>query len=343
MTPIPTVAPDRILQTGFGFWAAKVLLSAVELDLFSYLSKGPQKAASIQKTLGLHSRSLYDFLDALVALGFLQRKGTGEDAQYANAPDVDHYLVRGTPGYIGGMLQMANNRLYPFWGNLEEALQTGQPQNESKHGEKSLFEAVYADPATLREFAAAMAGFQIPNFIFLAQSFDFSAYTNYCDVGGADGTCSCILAEQHPHLQCVTFDLPALVPIAEENIRNRGMEDRVRVESGDFFADDLPHADVITMGNILHDWSEQEKLMLLGKAYDALPEGGALLVIENVIDDKRKENLFGLLMSLNMLIETPEGFDYTYQDFRKWATKAGFRETDLIPLTGPSSAVVAFK
>ncbi|THH41209.1 methyltransferase [Neolewinella litorea] len=343
MSTIPHVAPDRILQTGFGFWASKVLLSAVEMDLFSHLADGPRPVNELREALGLHQRSLYDYLDALVALGFLRRKGLKEGATYANAPDVDHYLVRGKPGYIGGMLQMANHRLYPFWGNLEEALRTGEPQNEIKEGEKTLFEAVYANPDTLREFAAAMAGFQIPNFLFLAQSFDFSNLEKYCDVGGADGTCACILADRHEHLDCVTFDLPELAPIAQENIRARGMEGRVEVRSGNFFVDKLPHADVITMGNVLHDWSTEEKLTLISKAHDALSTGGALIVIENIIDDQRRENVFGLLMSLNMLIETPQGFDYSYSDFRSWADQAGFRRTDLIPLAGPTSAAVAYK
>jgi O-methyltransferase domain len=116
------------------------------------------------------------------------------------------------------------------------------------------------------------------------------------------------------------------------------------VVSGDFLVDDLPAADVITMGNILHDWDLDKKKLLIRKAYDALPDGGALIAIENVIDDARRENAFGLLMSLNMLIEFGQGgFDYTGADFREWCSEAGFQSFDLIPLTGPTSAAIAYK
>lgn len=144
-------------------------------------------------------------------------------------------------------------------------------------------------------------------------------------------------------MNCNSFDLPPVGPIAKENVDAFGLGDRIVVSSGDFFNDDIPEADVITMGNILHDWSSEDKLMLINKAHKALPDGGALIVIENIIDDERNKNVFGLLMSLNMAIETDDGFDFTATDFDKWAKDAGFRETRVMPLTGPSSAVIAIK
>jgi len=339
----PDINPSKIMQIGLGFWSSKALLAAVHFDLFTLLSSGPKDAAQIQQALNLHDRALFDFLDALTALGFLHRNGLLENAKYSNAPDVDVFLVKGKPTYIGGMLAMANHRLYPFWGSLEEALQTGEAQNETKGSGESPFAALYADPQRLEEFLKAMAGIQMGNFITLAQKFDFTPYKSLCDMGGAGGFLAMLVAQHNPHMTCTSFDLPPVEPIANKNILARDLQDRVKTKSGDFFKDQFPNADVITMGNILHDWDEKEKLFLMKKAYDALPEGGAFIAIESVIDNQRKDNSFGLLMSLNMLIETPGGFDYTQAEFNEWALEAGFKNTDIIPLTGPSSAAIAYK
>ena len=337
------VTPTKIMQIGMGFWASKTLLTAVNMELFTHLAKGELTGNEIQETLGLHHRSLYDFLDTLVALGFLSRSGLKDEAVYSNSADSDFFLDKNKPSYIGGILEMSNNRLYPFWNDLEECLKTGKPQNESKTGGKPLFESIYADQDRLREFIHGMGGAQAVNFIKLSQDFDFSNYKTHCDVGGSGGNLSIHIAKNNSHMSCNSFDLPPVGPIAKENVDAFGLGDRIRVSSGDFFEDEIPQADVITMGNILHDWSSEDKLMLINKAYRALPDGGALIVIENIIDNERNKNAFGLLMSLNMAIETDHGFDFTAADFEKWAKDVGFRETRVMPLTGPSSAVIAIK
>lgn len=337
------VTPTNIMQIGMGFWASKTLLTAVNMELFTLLAQGELTGNEIQVKLGLHDRSLYDFLDALVALGFLSRTGLKEDAAYSNSEDSDFFLDKNKPSYIGGILEMSNNRLYPFWNDMEECLKTGKPQNESKNGGKPLFEAIYADQDRLREFIHGMGGVQAGNFMKLAHDFDFSNYNTHCDVGGSGANLSIHIAKNNSHIKCNSFDLPPVGPIAKENVDAFGLGERIMISSGDFFKDDIPKADVITMGNVLHDWSTEDKLMLINKAYSALPDGGALVVIENIIDDERNKNAFGLLMSLNMAIETDDGFDFTAADFDKWAKEAGFRETHIMPLTGPSSAVIAIK
>ncbi len=337
------VDPSNIMQIGMGFWASKTLLTAVKLELFTHLAGRPQSGAQIKHQLGLHIRSLYDFLDALVALGFLQRKGEKDSAVYSNSPDTDLFLDKNKPSYVGGMLEMANNRLYPFWNFLEDGLKTGNPQNEIRTGKQTLFEQIYSDKDKTREFVNAMGGIQTGNFITFATKFDFSGYHSLCDIGGAGGQLSAHVVSHNPHIKCTSFDLPPVSPIALENISKMGLADKVNVRSGDFFTDEFPKADIITMGNVLHDWGTTEKKMLINKAYDALPEGGALVVIENIIDNERRENAFGLLMSLNMLIETTEGYDYTLADFDTWVKEAGFSETSVMPLTGPTSAAIAIK
>jgi predicted O-methyltransferase YrrM len=238
---------------------------------------------------------------------------------------------------------MANARLYPFWADLTEALRTGKPQNEVKRTGTAMFEELYSDEARLEQFMDAMTGISMGNFTALAERFDFSRYKTVCDVGGATGQLSMTLARHHEHLRCISFDLPVVAPIARRKIAEAGLSERVEVLSGDFFADPLPRADVITMGLILHDWNLERKMQLIRAAYDALPEGGAYIVIENVIDDARRENVFGLMMSLNMLIEFGDAFDFTGSDFAGWCREAGFRDVEIIPLAGPASAGVAYK
>ncbi len=335
--------PSLIMQVGMGFFASKTLLSAVELGLFTTLASGAKTGPEIAEHHGLGSRAVYDFLDGLVAIGLLTRDGNGEGARYGNTGDTALFLDRNSPAYIGGILEMANARLYPFWGGLTEALQTGQPQNEVKATGTSMFEELYADPDRLEQFMQAMAGISAGGFHALAEKFDFSRYQTVCDVGGATGQLSSILAGHHPHLHCTSFDLPVVEPIAIRSIKAAGLEDRVTTAAGDFFADPLPKADVITMGLILHDWNLDRKLDLIRAAYNALPPGGAFIVIENLIDNDRRENVFGLMMSLNMLIEFGDAFDYTGADFKGWCEEIGFTSVEVLPLAGPTSAGIAYK
>ena len=337
------VDPTHIMQVGSGFWASKTLLSAVELQVFTVLSGTAMSGQELGAKLGLAPRSTYDFLDALVALGFLERDGDGADGRYRNTADTAAFLDKRGPSYIGGILEMFNSRLYRFWGDLTAALQTGQPQNEVKHTGRPMFDELYAEPARLEQFMHAMEGISLGNFHALAETFDFSPYSTVCDVGGATGQLSIILAQHHSHLRCTTFDLPAVGPIAEKVITKAGLTDRVRTAVGDFLTDELPRADVITMGMILHDWNLDRKKQLIRAAYEALPAGGALIVIENLIDDARRENAFGLLMSLNMLIEFGDAFDFTGRDFTGWCLEAGFSRTEIVPLAGPASAGIAYK
>ena len=189
----------------------------------------------------------------------------------------------------------------------------------------------------------AMSGISAGNFQALADKFDFSRYHTVCDVGGANGLLSVLVARKHPHLRCISADLPAATVIAEQKIAAAGLTDRVSAKPLDFFAEPLPKADVITMGLILHDWNLEKKMHLIRAAYDALPPGGAFVAVENLIDDARRKNVFGLLMSLNMLIEFGDAFDFTAADFFGWCREVGFSGTEVIPLAGPASAGVAYK
>ena len=332
------LTPDRIMQVGMGFWASKTLLSAVEMEVFTELAKRPEDLATLQGRLGLHPRSARDFLDALVALGFLKR----EKGIYSNTPETDVFLDKKKPSYIGGILEMSNHRLYGFWNQLTTALRTGEHQNESRAGQ-DLFAALYADPARLKEFLRAMSGVSRGANLAIARKFPWESYKTFVDAGTAQGDLAVQIALANPHLKGVGFDLPEVGPIFEEYVEQNGLSDRLTFAAGSFFDNPLPAADVVLYGHILHDWDLAQKKHLLQRAYAALPAGGAVIVYDAIIDDDRSQNAFGLLMSLNMLIETSGGFDYTGADCMGWMREAGFRDTRVEKLVGPDSMVIGIK
>lgn len=327
------------MQVGLGFWASKTLLSAIEMELFTQLAGHPQDLQTLQARAGLHPRSARDFLDALVGLGFLERT----DGVYRNASDTDAFLDKRKPSYVGGILEMANARLFGFWNSLTEALRTGELQNEAKGGGVPFFQELYADPARLKQFAAAMTGISHGASLQIAARFPWPDYKTFADIGTAQGDTAVQIALANPHLTGYGFDLPEIAPVFEEYAEQNGLGERLAFVPGDFFTGELPAADVLLMGHILHDWNVEEKQALIAKAYDALPTGGALIAYESIIDDDRSQNVFGLLMSLNMLIETHGGFDYTVAEGLEWMRAAGFTSARAEHLVGPDSMIVAIK
>lgn len=338
-TPQAAPNPEHILQTGLAFWASKTLLSAIELGVFTELAKQPEDLATLSERLGLHPRASRDFLDTLVALDFLTR----HEGKYSNTPSTDVFLDKNKPSYLGGILEMANNRLYPFWGGLTTALQTGQPQNESTRGGPDMFATLYSEPARLKEFLRAMTGISHGANMTIARQFPWAKYKSAVDAGTAQGDLITQVALANPHLSGIGFDLTQVGPIFEEYVAANGLSGRVRFQGGSFFTDPIPQADVVMMGHILHDWNLDEKKALIRKAYEAIPEGGAFIAYDAIIDDDRSKNAFGLMMSLNMLIETNGGFDYSGADCIGWMKEAGFRETRVEHLVGPDSMVIGIK
>lgn len=330
---------EQIIQLGLGYAESKTLLSAVELGVFTELAKAPLDYEALRQRLGLHPRAARDFFDVLVALGLLERDGD----IYRNTTETDRYLDKAKPTYAGGMLEMANDRLYPSWGRLTEALKTGRPQNEIKETGGDLFEEIYKDPARLRQFLRAMTASGQAAAKALATQFPWHKYQTFVDIGTAEGDLPVQVAKANPHITGGGFDLPVVQPIFEEYVRKFDLEDRLKFIPGNFFEDPLPKADVISMGRILHDWDLDEKRQLLSKAYQALPSGGAVIIIETIIDDERRTHVSGLINSLNMLLETEGGFDYTGAECMSWMTDVGFTDTYVEHLAGPRSMVVGIK
>jgi len=327
-----------IFQLGMSFWGAKALLSAVELGVFTSLSNGPLTRAELSARAGIHPRGAADFLDALTALGVLSRSGDS----YALTPAARETLTPTGASYVGGALELANARLYPVWSQLSTALRTGRPQNEAQHS-NDYYGDLTRDPERLRTFLAAMSGLSRSSAEALSEKFAWQNYQSFADVGGAQGLLPVKVAQAHPHLRGINFELPPVKPIFEDYVREAGLQTRLTFQAGDFFKDPLPSVGVIVMGHVLHNWSLAQKRLLIAKAFQALPPGGALIVYEALIDEGRNKNAFGLLMSLNMLLVTAEGFVFTGSDCRGWMRDAGFSESYVEHLQGPDSMVVAIK
>lgn len=331
-------APDRIFELTSAYWASRTLLSAVDLGLFAALAEGPLPGEELRGRLDLHGRGTRDFFDALVALGMLDR---GDDG-YRNTTETDLYLVPGKPSYLGGMLELHSSVLYQPWASLTEALRTGKDQG-GYTGETDLFDALHQDSDVLVKFVTAMTAYSAGPATALANTFPWDRYQTFCDLGTAQGMVPVQLARRHQHLQGTGFDLPRVGPIFEKFVADSGLGARVSFVGGDFFTDPLPPAQVYVLGHVLHDWGLEAKRTLLRRVFDALPAGGAVIVNEMLIDDERRTNVAGLLMSLNMLVMSYDGFDYTGADCRAWMSEAGFRDSYVQHLVGPESMVVGFK
>ncbi|MFB6308185.1 MAG: methyltransferase [Haloarculaceae archaeon] len=330
------------MEIGHGFWAAKALLSAVKLGVFTEIDRrGPQTVEELEDALDLHPRSSRDFLDALVALDLLDR----EDGHYRNTPEADAFLVEDRLTSLAGWFEMVNDRLYPFWGDLETALRTGRPQNELDDDQEHPFdEAIYQDDENLEQFVGAMTSLSMGAAEALANEFDWEGYDTVADLGTSEGIVPKRIAEENDHLKAIGIDLPRVEPHFEHLAGESPAADRIEFRTADFFADEqLPAADVYVLGHILHDWGQEEKRQILSKVYDAVNEGGAVIVYGTMIDEERREAEMPLLMSLNMLIETPGGFDYTPSRCVEWLHDVGFEGGEAETLPGPDTMVVARK
>jgi hypothetical protein len=332
-----TSPPQHVLEIAYGFWHSKALFAAVELDVFTTLAGGPLDLETLITRAGVHQRAAHDFFDSLVALSLLERDAGG---RYSNSAESDLYLVRGKPTYIGGLLKHLDARHYQNWRLLTRALVTGEPQ--STLGTES-YAGFYADACAQELFLGGMTAGSLLAARTLAKTFPWNRYATFIDIGTAQGCAPVEVARAHPHLTGGGFDLPTVAPAFASYIRQHGLSHRLTFYPGDFFINPLPGADVLVMGRILHNWDASVRTMLLEKAYRAISPGGALVVYDPMIDDERRRDPHGLLSSLNMLIETPAGSEYTAAECEGWMTRAGFRDIRVEPLLDMHVAVIGFK
>jgi hypothetical protein len=329
---------DRLFEIGSAYRQAKVLLSAVELGVFSALANGPRDASDLASRVQIHSRAARDFFDALVAMGLLTRDDTG---RYRNTDESDRYLDQAKPTYLGASFDQYNRREYALWGSLTRSLQTGSPAAETQGQDH--FGSLYSDAARFRTFVTAMTSGSLLAAQGIAHQFPWEDYETLCDVGTAQGCLPVQVALAHPHVRAAGFDLPALRSAFEDYAVECKVRDRVSFAAGDFFKDPLPPADVIVLGRVLHNWDLETKKMLLEKAYQATPTRGAVVIYDLLIDDDRRTSRAGLLSSLNMLLWTKGGFGYTASDCVGWLHSAGFARTRVRELPGGNSMIVGEK
>lgn len=328
----------RLLEIGSAYRQAKVLLSAVELGVFTALAAGPLDATGLANRTQVHKRAARDFFDALVAIGLLTRDDKG---QYHNTGESDHYLDRAKPTYLGASFEQYNRREYALWGSLTQSLRTGHPAAETQGQDH--FASLYNDPARFRTFVTAMTSGSLLAAQGIARQFPWEKYRTLCDVGTAQGCLPVQVTSAHPHVRAFGFDLPALRRAFEDYAVECHVADRLSFVGGDFFEDPLPSADVIVLGRVLHNWDLETKKILLAKAYQAVPAGGAVIVYDLLIDDSRQVGSAGLLSSLNMLLWTTGGFGYTASDCIAWLRAVGFVETTVQELPGGNSMIVGQK
>jgi hypothetical protein len=332
---IPSARP--IIELGTAFWAAKALLSAVEIGLFTELGHGPRTVAQLEEKLNLHPRGARDLLDSLVALGMLERA----DGQYRNTAATGYFLDENKEAYLGGWMRRASTDLFGAWAGLTESLRTGKPAD---WGNAEVFDHIYEEAAGRRSFLAAMDAWTTHIAHELAAGLDWSGYRDFVDVGGARGNLSAGLVKALPHLSGRVFDRPEVLPLFDEHMQRHGTVGRVRFVTGDFFAEELPASDVLILGHILHDWSPEERCRLVAKCHQALRPGGILVTYDRMLDDERRRNATGLLGCLNLLVVTTGGSEYTVGECRSYAMAAGFASTTALPLyDGLETAVVARK
>ena len=326
---------DAIVAMAYDFRRAKVLMAAVELDVFTILGDGALDSHTLIARIGIAERGAHDFLDALVALQLLHRDC---DGRYSNTVAAALYLDRRQSGYVGGMVVHLDQREYPRWQSLTAALRSGRPQADTQTLSSTEF---FADEQQLETFAGGMSGGSFPAAQAIARKFPWREFTTVVDVGTSEG---CLLVQlAHPHIRGWGFDRPQYKPIFDRYVAKYELADRLSFRGGDFFTDPLPGASVLVMGRILNNWDLVTKQMLVAKAHAALAPGGALIVYERFIDNARRTHSAGLLSSLNMLLMTEGGFDFTAEDCMQWMDEAGFRECRLEPLTADIGMLVATK
>ncbi len=325
---LPSAVPLMALSTGF--WAFKTLAAAHELDLFSRLAGSPgTTAGELAQALGLHPRPAEMLLTGCAALGLLEKT----DGRYRNTPLSEAYLVRGKPYYFGGFVQMADKRLYAGWGKLTEALRTNRPTTWDPAVQSSIFDG--EDPTMLAYFWEAMHSLSTMSARKLGEAVDFSGFRRLLDIGGGSGAYDIELCKQYDELRATVFDLPHVAGIAAGKIAEAGLTGRVDTVGGSFF-EGLPEGyDVHLLSMILHDWDETKNRALLGRSFEALPSGGAVVITELLVNDEKTGPAPAALMSLNMLIET-EGRNYTPAEYSVWLEEAGFRHIETIWFDAPA-------
>lgn len=326
----------EVIAQAMAFQPAKLVLTALDLGLFTLLAEGSATEEQIRERLGLHRRGTRDFLDALTELGLLE----WQDGRFRNGPAAGGFLVRGGEGYLGGFLGMADRVMYPAWGRLVDLLRTGKPQAATFQSE-DMFGELYSNQDEKARFISMAEDASRPLIPALVRSFDWGSYKSVLELGGCRGNVLANLVRAYPHLDGTVFDLPPLRAAFDDHMAILGMTGKVAFHAGDFFADPLPEADVLMIGHSLIDWDDDQRRELITRTYPAIRPGGAFLVWDPMIVDDAESYLRNLICSLNLQLMTPRGGGYRIQECAEWMRAAGYTDVSHRSLGHDVTLVVA--
>jgi len=331
--------PVPVVDLIEAFRRSKAMFAAVSLGVFDLLEQGPNDLQTLARSLEVNADALERLLDSCVSLGFLKNA----QARYSNLPVASSYLVRSSPNTLVGYILYSNAALYPLWGHLEDAVREGTHRWKQTFGtDQPIYDHFFKTDQARRDFVLGMHGFGQISSPPVVAAFDLSRFKRLVDVGGATGHLAAAACARYPSLRAAVFDLPVTIKVVREFIERAGFKDRIELIPGDFFRDPLPEADLYSVGRILHDWSEQKIRRLLGKVYDGLPRGGALLVAERLLDEDKTGPVASLMQSLSMLVCT-EGKERTLSEYSALLKDAGFAEIQGYRTGAPLDAVLAVK
>jgi hypothetical protein len=240
-------------------------------------------------------------------------------------------------------MELSSKRLYDLWSGLGGLLRTGRPAAEEERGENEFFSTLYQDPAALRDFLSGMTGISTGEATLLAARFPWKRFRTFVDIGSAQGALPVRVALTHPHLRGAGLDFPVVGPIFTEYVSSFGLQDRLQFIAGDFLEGPLPRADVLSFGHVFHGRNPTIRSELVAKAYAALPPGGAIIVYDAMVQPGRPYNYVSLLSSLNIMLESREGYESTTAECAQLLRDGGFARTKVRHLIGPTSAVYGFK
>jgi ubiquinone/menaquinone biosynthesis C-methylase UbiE len=319
--------PGEILALSGAYWKSLALHAGVRLDVFTAIGAGRLSGAEVARAVGGDERGVTTLLDALAALGLLEKA----DGRYANSAAARAYLVHGSPSDLGSMIRHHAN-LVPSWNRLHEAALAGGPvRSRSSHG----------DTGELEDFLMGMHANSFGTATRAAREIDLAGRRRLLDLGGGPGTWAVQFALANPGLRATVFDLPTTRPFAERVIAAAGVADRVEFRAGDFTEDELPGGfDVAWLSHILHGEGPQTARAIIGRAFRALEAGGLILIHEFLLDDDRTRPVFSALFSLNMLAGTPEGRSYSVAELSGMLADAGAKNVRLLPFSGPTESRV---
>jgi acetylserotonin O-methyltransferase len=347
--PDPTV----VLNLLTAFRESKAMFAAVSLGVFDALAEGPKSVAALAKTLGTNIISLERLLDACVGLQLLSRctgpistsqRGANDAANlYAITPAALTYLTKNSPRRLTGYINRSNEVMWRLWANLEDAIREGTHRWKQTFGEEGeIFAHFFRDEEAKHEFLMGMHGFGMISSPHVVSAFDLSGFRRFVDLGGATGHLAIAACQRWPGLKATVFDLPEAAPLARQIVGASPVADRIDVAPGDFFVDRLPNGDLYAVGRILHDWSEEKIDKLVGKIFDQLPQGGALLIAEKLLNDDKSGPRWAQLQDLNMLTCT-EGRERTLGEYEVLLRRAGFKSITGARTASPLDAVLAVK